>query len=114
MLVLGLESGVRGIFGLEANGDSDEDLPAGCSTTRGGGLELLSVGVGFVPCLVLEGLSSAAPLVVALEPCLDLDDVVGLLCCSDFGCIVDVTGRGVLSCIASVTLAPGVVGLVRG
>lgn len=31
MLVLGLESGVRGIFGLEANGDLDEDLPAGGS-----------------------------------------------------------------------------------
>lgn len=63
---------------------------------------------------MLGGLSSAAQLAVVLEPCLDLDDVIGLLCSPELCGIVGVTGRVVLFCTASVTIAPGVVGLVRG
>jgi len=109
VLVLGLESGVRGILGFETKGVSY------CGLTTEGltcweEATLPSSSLGFVSFLVLEGLSS----VVGLEPCLDLDEVDGLLCCSGFGLTVVVVGLEVFSLIVSTALAPGVVGLVRG
>jgi len=110
VLVLGLESGVRGILGFETKGVSY------CGLTTEGltcweEATLPSSSLGFVSFLVLEGLSSA----VGLEPCLDLDEVDGLLsCCSGFGLTVVVVGLEVFSLIVSTALAPGVVGLVRG
>lgn len=114
VLVLGFEFGVRGILGFEIKGDLNVDLFVGGLIIWGGGFEFLLEGVGFVFCLVFEGFFFVVLFVVGFELCFDLDDVVGLFCCLDFGRIVEVNGWGVLFCIVFVFFVLGVVGFVRG
>lgn len=78
MLVLGLESGVRGILGLEVKA---------LSYSRKGTFILVGSILAWPVSLLrafptLAGLSSLVPLFdVGLGPDLDFDEVVGRLCC---------------------------------
>jgi len=94
VLVLGLESGVRGIFGLDTNALL---YSGGNSGVLREGAVLPPTSLALPPFTTLGGLSSAAKLDVGLGPFLDLDEVEGLLCCSDTPWIVAVVGVGLLS-----------------
>lgn len=86
MLVLGLESGVRGILGLEIKALSYSRK--GTSILAG---SILAWPVSVFP--TLAGLSSLVPLFdVGLGPDLDFDEVVGRLCCCGARLMVDVVG----------------------